>query len=241
MDKAHEQIAHAGPVPGLVEVGILAVQDRFLEGPLTNIVIKRGSGLTKEQRQLVPVLEHVADRLAQAAVGLDKTASETIAIVGDLFESKKDLEEDSLWRSFSEFPEEHLKNREKILEIADFIIPGHGDMFPVKKKAKRFERQVNAIRISVPYHDNDGALFEKERIKLVEDLFTILFGGFQVDEGRGEWKNEDGKIYPAEKEGHYTIELPAKPDKSQIEMIEKLLRQWLNQKEIYLRLTELKK
>ena len=97
------------------------------------------------------------------------------------------------------------------------------------------------MKINIPYHDNDGRPFEKERVKLVEDLFTILFRSFQVDKGQGGWKDKDGKLYFAKEEGHYTIELPTKPDLSQIEMIEKLLRQWLDQKEIYIRLINLKK
>lgn len=38
VDQAHKQISHVGPVLGFVEVGILAVQDRFLEGSFTHIV-----------------------------------------------------------------------------------------------------------------------------------------------------------------------------------------------------------
>lgn len=62
-----------------------------------------------------------------------RTPQGIVAIVGDLFESVDDLENESLWRSFSEFPEEQKNNRNKILESADFIVPGHGDIFGVKK------------------------------------------------------------------------------------------------------------
>lgn len=61
------------------------------------------------------------------------------AITGDLFECAEDLENDSLWRSFSSNPEEHERNRRKILELANFIVPGHGDMFAVSQgKASQF-------------------------------------------------------------------------------------------------------
>jgi glyoxylase-like metal-dependent hydrolase (beta-lactamase superfamily II) len=62
-----------------------------------------------------------------------KTTKGVVAIVGDLFENEQDLKDESLWRATSLFPEEQLKNRKKILEMADFIVPGHGPMFPVKK------------------------------------------------------------------------------------------------------------
>lgn len=62
-----------------------------------------------------------------------KTPNGVVAIVGDLFESENDLEQEGLWRSFSEFPDEQESNRKKILELADFIVPGHGDIFGVKK------------------------------------------------------------------------------------------------------------
>ncbi|XP_065058333.1 metallo-beta-lactamase domain-containing protein 1-like [Rhopilema esculentum] len=53
----------------------------------------------------------------------------TVAICGDLFESQDD--EDS-WKEFSEWPEEQVKNRDKLKKMATFIIPGHGPMFKVE-------------------------------------------------------------------------------------------------------------
>src|SRR5512135_3195740 len=39
VDQAHEKIANAGPVPGLVEQRVLAVQDRLLQGPFAHVVV----------------------------------------------------------------------------------------------------------------------------------------------------------------------------------------------------------
>jgi|WetSurMetagenome_2_1015567.scaffolds.fasta_scaffold192299_2 glyoxylase-like metal-dependent hydrolase (beta-lactamase superfamily II) len=64
--------------------------------------------------------------IVQAAEGV-------VAIVGDLFEREEDLTDESLWRATSQFPELQIANRRRILEIADFIVPGHGEMFSVKK------------------------------------------------------------------------------------------------------------
>jgi glyoxylase-like metal-dependent hydrolase (beta-lactamase superfamily II) len=63
-----------------------------------------------------------------------KTKQGVIAIVGDLFECMEDLENESLWRSFSEMPELQKTNRERVLNLADFIVPGHGEMFRVGKQ-----------------------------------------------------------------------------------------------------------
>eukprot|EP00794_Sanderia_malayensis_P007430 gene7430-8252_t len=56
----------------------------------------------------------------------------TVVICGDLFECEYD--EDS-WKEVSEWPEEQIKQRQKVLAIADYIIPGHGPMFKVNNKA----------------------------------------------------------------------------------------------------------
>jgi len=71
MDQTHEQVSHAGPILSLVEVGVLAMQDHLLQGLFTNIVVERCSGVPEEEGQRLPMLTHIGDRLAQAAVGLD--------------------------------------------------------------------------------------------------------------------------------------------------------------------------
>ena len=70
VDQTHEQIANLGPIPGLVEQGVLAVQDRLLQGPLAHVVVQRRPGLAQEQRQLLPVLERIADRAAEGRIRL---------------------------------------------------------------------------------------------------------------------------------------------------------------------------
>ena len=54
----------------------------------------------------------------------------TVVVCGDLFEHEDD---ENLWREFSESPDKHSESRQKVLEIADWIIPGHGKMFKVNK------------------------------------------------------------------------------------------------------------
>jgi len=59
VDQAHEQVADIGAVLGLIEQGVLAVQDGLLEHPFTDIIVERGAGLAQEQRELRPVLAQV--------------------------------------------------------------------------------------------------------------------------------------------------------------------------------------
>src|SRR5262245_54818488 len=42
----------------------------FLQGPLARVIIQRGTRVTQEQRQLLPVPERVADRAAEGRIGL---------------------------------------------------------------------------------------------------------------------------------------------------------------------------
>lgn len=53
----------------------------------------------------------------------------TVVAAGDLFECKDDLQQPRLWKDFSEHIDQQIANREKVLKIADWIIPGHGQMF----------------------------------------------------------------------------------------------------------------
>jgi hypothetical protein len=68
VDQTHEQVSRAGSILGLVEIGVFAMQDRFLQGMFTNIVVERCSGVPEEEAQRLPVPEHVGDRLAQTTV-----------------------------------------------------------------------------------------------------------------------------------------------------------------------------
>lgn len=52
-----------------------------------------------------------------------------IPFPGDIFES----EEEDDWEISSEYPEKQRESRGIILNIADWIIPGHGKMFKKKK------------------------------------------------------------------------------------------------------------
>lgn len=68
--------------------------------------------------------------IVRADIGAASIA--TVAIVGDLFEKEEDLVNENIWiEAGSENVEMQRRNRDKILKIADYIIPGHGPMFKV--------------------------------------------------------------------------------------------------------------
>jgi glyoxylase-like metal-dependent hydrolase (beta-lactamase superfamily II) len=60
---------------------------------------------------------------------LVKTKNGSVAVVGDLFWKENYPEKDP----YADSPEKLEESRNKILEISDWIIPGHGKIFKVKK------------------------------------------------------------------------------------------------------------
>ncbi|MEN6521777.1 MAG: MBL fold metallo-hydrolase [Armatimonadota bacterium] len=60
-----------------------------------------------------------------------RTKDGIVAITGDLFENEADLTDDSLWKATSELPKEQQLSRNRVLKLANFIVPGHGDIFAV--------------------------------------------------------------------------------------------------------------
>lgn len=67
---------------------------------------------------------------------LVKTAEGVVAITGDLFEYDKDwltVDTSEAWEPWSQDKDMQTKSRAKIWKIADFIVPGHGDIFQVDK------------------------------------------------------------------------------------------------------------
>jgi glyoxylase-like metal-dependent hydrolase (beta-lactamase superfamily II) len=59
-----------------------------------------------------------------------ETEEGTVAIAGDIFEKEGDWADKS-WEAWSKKREDHRKSREKLLRIAEYIVPGHGDIFRV--------------------------------------------------------------------------------------------------------------
>ncbi|CAH1114279.1 unnamed protein product [Psylliodes chrysocephalus] len=61
-----------------------------------------------------------------------------IAITGDLFEKSEDLDNEYEWlQAGSDNASLQRRNRQKVLELADYIIPGHGPIFKVPDRFKK--------------------------------------------------------------------------------------------------------
>ena len=86
-----------------------------------------------EDVQAIPTPGHTLDSVSLIV----KTGAENqgvVVIAGDIFEKEEDLKDDSIWREAgSDAPEKQIESREKILKMADYIVPGHGPMFKVPK------------------------------------------------------------------------------------------------------------
>ncbi|XP_046965899.1 metallo-beta-lactamase domain-containing protein 1 [Vanessa cardui] len=79
--------------------------------------------------KVVPTPGHT---LTDVTVLVTNSAKETVAITGDLFEKVEDIENPNIWLDAGS--EDHIqqrKNRLKIAQLADWIVPGHGPKFKV--------------------------------------------------------------------------------------------------------------
>lgn len=87
-------------------------------------VIDRPEKLTKDI-ELIETPGHNSNSITM----LVKTDKGRVAIAGDLWWSERGPMDDP----YASSPEKLKKSRKKILELADFIIPGHGKMFKAKR------------------------------------------------------------------------------------------------------------
>lgn len=64
------------------------------------------------------------------------------AITGDLFENEKDLEDPTIWQGLGspELRQTQAEMRSKILEISDYVVPGHGPRFKVTESMRKLAK-----------------------------------------------------------------------------------------------------
>ncbi|NXW53447.1 MBLC1 protein, partial [Eurystomus gularis] len=67
---------------------------------------------------------HVSVVLRDSSLG-------TVVVAGDLFEKEEDEEE---WRALSEEPAQQQRSRQRVVAMADVIVPGHGPPFRVLRE-----------------------------------------------------------------------------------------------------------
>ena len=78
--------------------------------------------------RVVPTPGHTYDDCSVVV----KTNDGVYVIAGDIFENKHDQQDPNLWRSFSCNKDLQEQSRQKILKMADYIVPGHGDVFAAR-------------------------------------------------------------------------------------------------------------
>jgi glyoxylase-like metal-dependent hydrolase (beta-lactamase superfamily II) len=77
---------------------------------------------------------------------LVKAKAGLVAVTGDLFEAENDWQNAKDWIAFSKRPKAQIKNRAKVWELADYIIPGHGDMFKVDKAVNILAKETAQLK-----------------------------------------------------------------------------------------------
>jgi len=83
--------------------------------------------------EVIPTPGHTLTCVSVVAKDVDRLG--TVVIAGDLFERQQDLQDEHIWiNAGSENPTAQRLNRQKVLDMADYIVPGHGDMFKVVKE-----------------------------------------------------------------------------------------------------------
>jgi hypothetical protein len=71
VDQRHVDVADPRAALAAIEQRVVAMANGHLERSLTNVVLEGRARYAKEQGQLVPALEQVLERIAEAGVGLD--------------------------------------------------------------------------------------------------------------------------------------------------------------------------
>ncbi|CAK8690542.1 unnamed protein product [Clavelina lepadiformis] len=70
---------------------------------------------------------------ADVSVVVEGTKLGTVVVAGDIFENEFDQTDPSIWQTLSDNVSLQQQSRNRITAIADYIIPGHGNMFAVRK------------------------------------------------------------------------------------------------------------
>ncbi|CAK9295321.1 unnamed protein product [Gordionus sp. m RMFG-2023] len=104
--------------------------DMFFEGPF----IKNDNFKINETINIFSTPGHTDADISVTIKTIDKG---NIIISGDIFEKLEDLNDPILWQRNSFDIDLQTLSRNKILKLADHIIPGHGPMFMVPVNVKR--------------------------------------------------------------------------------------------------------
>lgn len=91
--------------------------------------------LLQDRLVILPTPGHMHHDISLVVYGADDLG--TVGICGDLFETEED---EGVWQEISECVEIQEKNRKKMLQLCDYIVPGHGPMFKNNLKENIIEK-----------------------------------------------------------------------------------------------------
>ena len=80
---------------------------------------------------VIPTPGHTSE---DVSVVVENTSDGTAVIAGDIFENENDL---SIWQSLSSNIAMQQQSRERIVKLADYVVPGHGKMFRLTNSMKQ--------------------------------------------------------------------------------------------------------
>jgi glyoxylase-like metal-dependent hydrolase (beta-lactamase superfamily II) len=120
----HGHIDHVGNNNVFCRATFLAGQDRAVGDEFSSLDVSHGSVTITAGVQLVATPGHTSEDISV----LVQTDRGLVAIVGDVFENGADMNGDT-WVPSSRDPHRQRRSRAEILSVADFIVPGHGDIF----------------------------------------------------------------------------------------------------------------
>jgi glyoxylase-like metal-dependent hydrolase (beta-lactamase superfamily II) len=125
----HGHIDHVGNNNLFPRATFFSGQDRSVDDAFSVLDFSRGPIAIASGVQHVATPGHTSEDISI----LVHTVRGVVAIVGDLFEHAADSVGET-WVTVSRDPRQQRRGRTEILSVADFIVPGHGDMFsPVVK------------------------------------------------------------------------------------------------------------
>ena len=93
---------------------------------------EQGKYVVTEDVEIFPTPGHTLDSISVKV----RTEKGLVVVAGDLFEREEDLKDDTIWREIAGSEDETKQeyHRKEVLNIADYVIPGHGPMFRVLKE-----------------------------------------------------------------------------------------------------------
>ena len=129
----HGHLDHVGNNSLFPDATFILDSDIALEGEYWTHRFKQGPLEIASTNGAAPILvtftpghtDHDLSVVVETAIG-------TVAVVGDLFEYEGDWADDA-WLSWSKDADAQRGSREAVIALADYIIPGHGDIFRAPK------------------------------------------------------------------------------------------------------------